>query len=61
MVLPHWMVVLAALELVCFFIFGVSIATVIPESEIAVEAKTAPDRKLARQGARAIVAPPRVR
>jgi hypothetical protein len=41
MVLPHWMVVLAALELVCFFIFGVSIATVIPESEIAVEAKTA--------------------
>ena len=60
MVLPHWMVVLAGLELACFFIFGLSIATAIPESEIAIEVKTEPNRKLARRSARAIAARPRV-
>lgn len=48
MVLPNWIVVLAGLELACFLIFGLSIATAIPESEIAVEAKTHSKRKLAR-------------
>jgi hypothetical protein len=47
MILPHWIVVLAGLELVCFFVFGLSIATAIPESEIAAECKTATHRKLA--------------
>jgi hypothetical protein len=46
MILPHWIIVLAGLEMACFFIFGLSIATAIPESEIAVEA--ASHRKLAR-------------
>jgi hypothetical protein len=48
MILPNWIIVLAGLELACFVIFGFSIATAIPESEIAVEAKTAANRRLGR-------------
>ncbi len=48
MVLPHWLIVLAGVELACFFIFGLSIATAIPESDIADEAKRPSNRKLAR-------------
>jgi hypothetical protein len=57
MILPHWIAALAGLELTCFFIFGLSIATAIPESEVAVEAKAAPNRKSSLQ---AIAAQPRV-
>jgi len=49
MILPNWVVVLAGFELACFFIFGLSIATAIPESEIAVEAETAANGKSARR------------
>lgn len=35
--LPSWIFVVAGLELVCFLIFGISIATAIPESHVAAE------------------------
>jgi hypothetical protein len=48
MVLPNWTVVLAGYELACFLIFGLSIATAIPESEIADGVAAVSNRKFRR-------------
>jgi hypothetical protein len=37
LMLPDWVIILAAIELFGFLIFGLSIATAIPENEIAPE------------------------
>ncbi len=37
--LPDWIIILAVIELFSFVIFGLSIATAIPEEEIASEAR----------------------
>ena len=37
--LPDWVIILAAIELFAFVIFGLSIATAVPEEEIAPEAR----------------------